>query len=1461
MQNHNYNIEAHNNPKVMAQESLAKVHNQQDRIQSIKNINNIQNTYAEANNQKDAIVNNKTLPKEVESIHLETKNQKKHTNSQKQASNQEIAVVISDQKTKEKLETDDEEMINFFSVDYEEQQKKNQENTKWKNFNFSYNVNCLFKVFFIDYLKLLISCSKHIKENGSLKLKNIPFLTPSQRVENNCKAFEENIEKTIKNKEKIGKKLSSSDMLKILLRTFYLPIIQIILSVLFFYGLKIFFSNCINFLIVAVIENKSQNLIYGWAIVMAVTQYLYISFCHHSVRFYTIFFTQFRAIFNKVLFQKIQSLSAFQIKEANVGKLVNLVSNDLNLLEMKSYQIICLLSLPPPIIAVGLILYYRFNEYAVIGLAVMIGYIPFQIFFAKISSKYFKAKASLVDQRVKFTNEIIEGIRLIKMYAWEEAFVHLVQTLRKTELTKIFYIQLIYLIEHSFSYVSGLFSTFIVFFIMYKYGGPSALNVANMYSTLDLLSYIKQQVVASAGFGIVGLLELKVVLERMITVISMKSTDMICMEKIENFEGKNLDIGEIEMKSFNGYWQEKEPVLKDINFEIKKGEYIGIVGKVGSGKSSLLSCILKEVPKYKGYFNFQGRIAYVEQEPYIFNKTIKENIIFGAKYDEEYYNRVVQACCLIDDLKLFDYGDQTQIGERGANISGGQKARISLARAVYSQADIYLLDDPLSAVDSKVAKLLNENVIQGLLKGKTILLVTHQIPFTKNADRVIILDEGKIQQIGTFKEVEQHLQGLSNQVIHDNSQNKVQNDEQHNNLQQDEKQNENDNDENKNERGNKENVQIEKKKIQTVQKQEQQTTANLQNNQKKDKLYTSEEDEKIVVGFKTYIDYLKFSKLWLLVPLIFALFVTCEVVFIFYSKTIGKYGEKDSDKFYYISFLGYLSLMYFVNLILKYSLLTILANRSSYNIHNSMIQSMIRATVLYFDRTPSGRILNRFSSDLGTIDQDLVRTAMDTIEIICSFLVLIGTIISINPYFTIIAVIEVFILSLFLGISKRVLVQSKQIDLRYRSPVFTFFNQTTQGVLPIKIYQKQELFSQNFDYILNNSLRTSFTYWNNSRAFGYYVNLVTTIASIIGVFMLLAINQDPSTLGQTIIYFLSISDNIQWGLRQMIQTDVSMSSAQRAINMTLIESEPALRTEYDSNKILQNRKIKESFPTKGEVEFNNVKMKYRQDLGNVLNGLTFQLNAGEKVGFIGRTGAGKSSIIQALFRMTEIQSNIGTQEEISDDEEKQLNCNMYIKIDGHNIKDLGLHTLRGGISIIPQVPFIFSGTIRRNLDPLNLFSDEQIIATLQDINLKVTSLPNGINTDMTNSAEIFSTGQKQLICLGRALLRQSKIIVLDEATANCDMQTDELIQSKIREKFSNSTVITVAHRLNTIADYDKIVVMDKGVAIESGKPYDLLNRDDSVFKQMVNHTGAANAQCIYNIAKRSILQKQQAANQ
>ncbi|KAL4496522.1 hypothetical protein ABPG72_014752 [Tetrahymena utriculariae] len=1386
--------------------------------------------------------------------------------NQETVQNLKTEVNLNNEKIKdnEDIQNDDdkEDQENFLSLDQEEKKIQQMKDMRWKKFNFSYNVSCFLKLFFIDYLKLLLGSWKNIKELGILELKHIPFLRPNEKVEFLYQNFQKNMDRVLQKREKEGKKLISLDMLFVILRSFYLQIVQMVISALLFYSLKIFFSNQINFLITAVIDKESQNVIYGWAIVMAFTQFLYISLVHHSIRFFTTFFVQFKATFNRALLLKVSSLSAFSIKEANVGKLVNLVSNDLNLLEMNSYYIITMLTLPAPIIAVALILYFRFNGYAVIGLAVMIGYIPFQLLLAKISSGFFKDKAALVDHRVKFTNEIVEGIRLIKMYAWEEAFVHLATTIRKSELRKIFYIQVIYLIEHSFSFVSGFFASFIVFFVIYKYGEPGSLNVANMFSTLDLLSYVKQQVISSAGYGIVGLLELKVVLERMISVLTINSSQMTCIEKINDFNGRSLENGEIEMKNFTAFWKEEQPVLNCLNLDIKKGECIAIVGKVGSGKSSFLSCILKEIPKYQGYFNFKGKIAYVEQEPYIFNKTIRENILFGTKYEEKFYNQVIEACCLVEDIKQFDYGDQTQIGERGINISGGQKARISLARAIYSRADIYLLDDPLSAVDSKVAKLLNDNVIQGLLKGKTVILVTHQIPYTRDTDRIIVMNDGFIQNIGSYNDLQEPLRVLGHYMNFKDSYNQSRASQSlcqkiHQNQ---EKEQEDVDD------GQQENRQEDQKVTDQIQEKMQQDKKVKQaeeikeKQEKKDNLYTKEEDEKIMVSFKTYLNYFLNSQIWFLVPLMLALFATCEVVFIYYSQTIGKYGNQGADQFYYISLLGYLSLIQFINLVLKYFLLTVIANRSSFHIHNKMVQSIVRSKVIYFDRTPSGRIINRFSSDLGIVDQDLVRTSMDTIEIIFSFFILMGTIISINPYFSIIASAEILVLGLYLKISKNVLVQSKQIDLRYRSPVYTFFNQTTQGVLPIRIYQKQQIFCDNFDFLLNNSLRSSYTYQFNSRAFGFYVNLVTTLSAIIGIFMLLSIDQNPSTLGQTITYFLSISDNIQWGLRQMIQTDVAMSSAQRAMNITLIEQESDLRTDYDHNQFakteIHQRNINKkdySFPKNGNVEFQNVKMKYRSDLAYVLNGLTFSLKAGQKVGCIGRTGAGKSSIIQALFRMTEIESSLQNSKYHIEDEEQRFSQDMFIKIDGHNIKDVGLHTLRGGISIIPQAPFIFSGTIRRNLDPLKEFTDEMITDILKDINLleKVNSLAKGIHTDMTNASEIFSTGQKQLICLGRAILRQSKLIVLDEATANCDNHTDELIQRKIREKFANSTVITVAHRLNTIADYDKIIVLDKGTVIESGAPYELLCKENGIFKQMVDHTGKNNANIIYKIAQQA----------
>ncbi|KAL4506070.1 hypothetical protein ABPG72_013831 [Tetrahymena utriculariae] len=405
-----------------------------------------------------------------------------------------------------------------------------------------------------------------------------------------------------------------------------------------------------------------------------------------------------------------------------------------------------------------------------------------------------------------------------------------------------------------------------------------------------------------------------------------------------------------------------------------------------------------------------------------------------------------------------------------------------------------------------------------------------------------------------------------------------------------------------------------------------------------------------------------------------------------------------------------------------------------------------------------------------------------------------------------------------------------------------------------ELTKKTDQFQYNFNELSKNSLRSSLCYWFINRVFGAYAHSFSFIAGIIGIFMLVALGKSGSQVGQSIFYFLSMSDLIQWGLRQTIQTDVIMSSTQRILNMRCLESEPELITQHDKEKVrnqivlnstatIKDEKLSQKFPQNGKLEFINVRMRYREGLNPVLNQLSFTINPRMRVLCIGRIGAGKSSIIVALYRLTEIDNSQDENEIIS------------IKLDGYDTKLLGLHTLREGISMISQVPFIFNGTILRNLDPLNEYSIQQVQEVVQEIGLQ-DSLQDGLLTDMTNANVIFSVGQKQLICLGRAILKRSKLLILDEATTNVDMVTDEQIQNKIKERFVNSTVITVAHRLNTIAGNDLVIVMENGSVLEQENPYVLLNQDSSFFKSMVDHTGKKNCQTIFEVAKSAYLNKE-----
>ncbi|KAL4473210.1 hypothetical protein ABPG72_015591 [Tetrahymena utriculariae] len=1093
---------------------------------------------------------------------------------------------------------------------------------------------------------------------------------------------------------------------------------------------------------------------------------------------------------------------------------------------------------------------------------------PIQMLISRYVSPYYEQKSKIIDERVKLTNEIIEGIRLIKMYAWEKAFQKSIQIIKVQEYRKNIIIQALTLVNHSMELVSSLFGTFLTFTLVYYFQDGENLDLPTIFSTCDQFNFIRNEVISSVGWGISGFFQLKVVLNRMASVINLKNTFMTCISGQNKYQNnQDLEVGTIKFEDFTAYWKENNPVLKDINLQINQREIVSIIGKVGSGKTSLLNCILKEVPLYKGNFNYQGKLAYVEQEPYIFNCSIQENITFGKQYDEDLYKKVIKSCCLEEDIKSFDQGDNTQIGERGLNISGGQKARISLARALYSEADIYLLDDPLSAVDAKVAQNLFFDVIKFISNKATVILTTHQIHFSRYTDRVLIFEDGKIKNDGKYAELESEIKKLSLQLSHNSEdENKTKDENEEDQFLTQQQSQELNNTQNKHQTLDQSNQETNEEKIKEV--------AGQNEKSKKQNILLSSsqpqqnEEKDVQASFSTYTFFYKSSDMPFLIFIILALFAGSEVFFVLYNQALGTIIKEDIPSV--LTKLGWIVLAYFIIQLLKNTLAVYYFNNSAFNIHQKMINSLLRATVQFFDVTSSGKILNLFSTDIGIVDTTLLTQAVDVFEIIIQIFIFLISIMIMAPYFIFVGVLQFISLTSFVYKTKEALFHTKQLDLNMRSPVFTFFNVVVQGVLPIRVYNKQEYFDKQFNILGDDSLRATWYFCLSSRGFGSFIHLFATIFNSISIFIIITFIKDENKIGQSIVLFMASIEYLQWGVRQAIQVDVAMSSTQRCKNLIEEQSEAELITNYDTETFNVNKnesniqQLNQKFPQNGQLQFSDVNMKYRKELNLVLKGLTFSIQPRQRIGFVGRTGAGKSSIIQALFRMTEIEDKEKiTQTILENDLESNIIGNDGIFIDGHKISNLGLHTLRSAISIIPQVPFVFSGSIRRNLDPLEQYSDAQIKKVLEDIQLKdkINQLEHKVLTDMTNTSEIFSTGQKQLICLGRAILKQSKLIVLDEATANCDMLTDELIQKKIRERFTNSTIITIAHRLNTIADYDQIIVIDNGKAVEQGEPYQLLQDKASFFYQMVAKTGKKNSSLILKIAQQKHEQNYQIQKQ
>ncbi|KAH9119043.1 hypothetical protein LEN26_004481, partial [Aphanomyces euteiches] len=815
-------------------------------------------------------------------------------------------------------------------------------------------------------------------------------------------------------------------------------------------------------------------------------------------------------------------------------------------------------------------------------------------------------------------------------------------------------------------------------------------------------------------------------------------------------------------------WQSTPPIcLSNLTLTIAPGSLVMVVGSVGAGKSSLISAILGEMHLVQGSVDVHGSVALVSQEPWIRNDTVRGNILFEDAYEASWYKTVLQAVQLEADMRLLPAGDKTEIGEQGINLSGGQKARVNLARALYKrESNVLLLDDPLSAVDVHVAKAIFDQAIDGLARGKTrIMAMNSHYQFLQRADRIVVMENGSIVGDGTFAELYSAFPQFLNRPSDKARANSP-------------------------------------AKLSVVEPHRRHVPHDALEHRKSeassvmdgDAVLIIEEDRvKGTVGKQTYLDY--FSHVgfngWLVSVSLVVMFGVGQTMRVAVDWWQGHWASQFTTTSVSTShgiFYGFVSATAFF-FFARCNLLVTYTSRCSENMHHELLRCVLRAPInLFFDITPVGRILNRFSRDLDIVDSLLPNLFLDILEYL---FVLLGAlaICAVSSFYVALGYIPVLVVFYYAGeFFKKSSRELKRLEGVSRSPIFSSFAETLDGIHTIRAFGMTERFTLQNRRAVDTNSKILFALVGSGRWFSIRMDMAATIMITIILAVLVSLKGviSSTVAGLALTYSVVLVSTIQWVIRLFDLAESAMTAVERLLHFKTIPEEAPETTLHDPAFA--------SWPSKGAVQFQNLKLRYRPDLPLVLHGITLDIQGGEKIGICGRTGAGKSSLMIALFRISEFDS--GT-----------------ILIDGMDIATIGLATLRRVLSIIPQDPVLFSGTLRENLDPFGEKTDAELDAVVQQTHLDLA-----LSTVVAESGSNLSVGQRQLLCIGRALLRQSRIIVMDEATANVDLATDQLIQTTIQQAFTTETVLTIAHRLDTILHCDRVVVLEKGQVVECDAP-------------------------------------------
>uniref|UniRef100_A0A8B9ZKH0 ABC-type glutathione-S-conjugate transporter n=1 Tax=Anas platyrhynchos TaxID=8839 RepID=A0A8B9ZKH0_ANAPL len=1068
-----------------------------------------------------------------------------------------------------------------------------------------------------------------------------------------------------------------------------------------------------------------------------------------------------KTVVTGLVYRKILIMSNASRKAVTVGEIVNLISVDVQkLMDLIIYFNGTWLA-PIRIIICFVFLWQLLGPSALTSVAVFLFLLPLNFMITKKRSHFQEAQMKHKDERAKLTNAILSDIKVIKLYGWEKTFMEKVLGIRKQELKALKRSQILF----SASLASFNSSTFLIAFVMFAVytlvDNTHILDAQKAFVSLTLIN-ILNTAHSFLPFSINAVVQAKVSFNRLAAFLNLEELNPKSSNRNTSDCGQRLiEVG----CSF----------LYRIDLTVPQGSLIAIVGQVGAGKSSLLSALLGELEQMDGCVTMKGTAAYVPQQAWIQNASVEDNILFGNEMDEAWFNSVVDACALQPDLESFPAGQKSEIGEKGINISGGQKQRVNLARAVYQKASIYLLDDPLSAVDAHVGQHIFEHVLgpNGLLKNKTRVLVTHTISILHQVDNIVVLVDGMISEIGSYQELLQR-NGAFAEFLHSHS------------------------------------------------TAEEKACSGFPGNL--DKLELFYPDLSVIcflnVNTSIYAAYLKATGIPLCVYIVL-LFMCQQALSFFRGYWLSMwtndpvYNGTQQHTELRVGVFGALGIIQAICRFVSTAAVLLGGVIASYKLFLQLLRNVGRSPMVFFEQTPIGNLLNRFSKEMDAIDSIIPDKLKSLLGFLFNLVEIYLVIIVATPK----AAMAIVPLTVFYAVFQHFYVitscQLRCMEAASRSPIYSHISETFHGSSVIRAYKDQERFILKSNFLVDENQRICFAgavadRWlaTNLEFLGNSIVLFAALFATVGRKHL-----SPGTAGFSVSYALQITGVLNWMVRSWTEIENNIVSVERVKEYS--------RTPKEAPWTLNVKLQGQVWLTEGRIEFRNYSLRYRPNLELALKCINLTINGKEKIGITGRTGAGKSTLALGLLRLVEAAEGA-------------------ILIDGQDIAQLGLHDLRTKITVIPQDPVLFSGTLRMNLDPLNQYTDADIWTALELTQLKnfVADFPDQLEYKCTDRGENLSAGQKQLVCLARALLQKAKVLILDEATAAVDLETDLQIQSALRTHFKESTVLTIAHRINTIMDCDRILVLDNGQISEFDTPEQLIAQK-GLFYRLMEESGLA----------------------